>query len=309
MRFVFLMLILSIYTNAEQLFLPVEKNVEVNKEIAILGEELFFDRMLSKDFSVSCFDCHAYYGADNKSLSIGSNNLKGKVNTPSLFNVKYNFLLTWNGRNHSLKKQLEGPLFEKHEMNMDIIDIEDRLRNSEKYIRLFKIAFNAKPNYENMLDAIVEFEKTLTTPNSKFDKFLRGEEELSKEESKGFELFKKYGCVSCHNGINIGANSFQKRGAVIEFKENHEDESDNRYAITKNKEDINVYRVPSLRNVEKTAPYFHTGVISDLTQAINLMAYHNLGKVLKKDEVTAIEFFLKTLTGELPESYKKRIKE
>lgn len=303
--FIFIFLIISPLI-ANKLFLPLEEYKIINKELVVLGEELFFDKNLSKDKNISCFSCHSVYGADNKNFSLGVYGKKGNMNTLSIFNSVYNFSFFWNGKADSLKEQIIGPLTNKHEMNISKEEIEKILNSSPKYISLFKKVFNKKPSYEKMIDSIIEFEKTLITVNSKFDKYLRGEINLSKEENKGLQLFQNYGCVTCHNGVNIGGNSFQKFGSVIYYK-NYGKKVSDRYSYTLDKEDINVYRVPSLRNVEKTSPYFHSGFVKSLKEAINIMAYYNLGKTLNDDEINAIESFLKTLTGELPESYKKRL--
>lgn len=159
-----------------------------------------------------------------------------------------------------------------------------------------------------MIKSIYEYEKTLVSINSKFDKYLRGEVALNESEQKGLNLFISYGCASCHNGVNIGGNSFQKFGAVISPDELEDEVWADRFAFTGDIDDKEVYKVPSLRNVEKTAPYFHTGNINSLKTAIYMMAYHNVGVVLKEDEVQFIEDFLKTLTGEIPETFKKEQK-
>lgn len=288
---------------SNNLFTPLEDiKKDPSNKVVSLGEELFFDKILSKDRSVSCYSCHYMYGADSRQISIGSDGKKGTINAPSIFNSKYHLAYFSNGRAKTLKEQMLGPLTKKHEMAMDKELIEKRLNTSTKYKKLFKSAYSKNPSFELVIDAIVEFEKTLTTPNSKFDKFLKGEAKLSKKEKKGLELFKKYGCVTCHNGINLGSNSFQKFGSVVKYPAFKTKKND-RYSITKKEKDIDVYKVASLRNVAKTSPYFHTGDIDDLKIAINIMAYYNLGKTLKDDEVEAIESFLNTLTGELPKSF------
>lgn len=187
----------------------------------------------------------------------------------------------------------DGPLFQSHEMASSKNLIMKRIISSQEYIKLIEQAYNKKPSFEIIVDAISKFQNTLITPNSKFDKYLRGELQLNPQEKKGMDLFIGYGCVSCHNGINIGSNSFQQFGTVFTVDENSSSNNNN---LT--------FLVPSLRNVEKTYPYFHDGSVKTLQEAIEIMGYHNVGIQLTDDEISAIESFLKTFTGEIPENFK-----
>lgn len=302
----FLVLFFIVSCYGTELFVPIPlENKDIDQKVVNLGEELFFDPILSKNKDVSCFSCHYDFGSDSNTVSIGSGGKKGFVQSLSVFNTRFNIAHFWNGRAKDLKDQLKGPITQSHEMSMNIKAVEKRLQSSKKYTKLFYDVFNAKPTFDLISKAIVEFEKTLTTPNSKFDKFLRGETKLSKKEKAGYDLFNNYGCSTCHNGINLGGNSFQKFGSVIPYHY-FTPKINDRYTITKDPEDIGVYKVASLRNVAKTAPYFHTGEISDLKSAISIMAYYNLGKVLTNNEIEAIESFLKTLTGTIPEAFKRK---
>lgn len=301
MKLFFLIVIVSL-SYGQNIFKPLPKNIKYDKKIVELGRELFFETMLSKNNDISCASCHSKYGADDQIFSKGTDNKIGSINTPTVFNLNYNIDFFWNGRSENLKEQLtNGPLFAEHEMANDKDTIETRIKSSKKYIKLFRSAYDQKPSFDKMLDALVEFEKTLITPNSKFDKYLRGETNLSQNEKNGLKLFKSYGCASCHNGINLGSNSYQKYGAVIEYKNEHK-QWDDRYKVTKDTNDIDVFKVPSLRNVQMTSPYFHDGSANTLQSAIYSMAYHNIGTILKQNEVENIESFLKTLTGDLPET-------
>ena len=304
MNKIILMLTFITFSYAQNIYnaLPNEK-IDTNSSVLKLGEKLFFDPLLSKNNDISCFSCHYEYGSDLNKVSLGTNGEKGFVNAPSVFNSKFNLAQFWNGRAIDLKSQILGPILEAHEMALDKDIVETRLNSSKEYIELFNKSYNAAPSFELTLDAIVEYEKTLTTPNSKFDKYLRGETTLTPIEKKGLELFENLGCVVCHNGINMGGNSFQEFGSVVKYPFFKPKETD-RYSVTKNEDDIGVYRVPSLRNVAKTSPYFHTGEIIDLKDAIIVMANYNLGKVIDDDQAEAIKSFLETLTGELPKSYK-----
>ena len=281
---------------------PIEpiKPVIYNDSMAKLGMTLFMDTGLSSDGTVSCASCHKFEhgGADDKAFSIGVQGRKGFINSPTVYNAVFNFRQFWNGRAKDLKDQEIEPLSNHHEMNMTKEKIVKYLKSNDYYIKEFRNVFHKAPNFENMLDSIVEFEKSLTTPNSKFDKFLRKEVKLSKKESEGYTLFKMYGCVTCHNGKNVGSNSFQKIGVINPFP--WSPKTLDRYQITKNPMDKNVFKVPTLRNVALTAPYFHNGVAKTLKNAIKNMSYYNLGFELDDIEVDKIEAFLKTLTGQKP---------
>ena len=279
---------------------PIPKSIKYNKQKAQLGKVLFFDPNLSADGKVSCASCHnpEHGGADPRPVSIGVHGKKGNVNAPTVYNSYFNFRQFWNGRAKDLKEQAKGPLHNPVEMNMNREKIEKYLKNNEYYKEMFKRIYHKEPNYEDILDAIVEFEKALITPNSKFDRYLRGETKLSPLEKKGYKLFKTLSCITCHNGINIGGNSFQKMGVVFPYK--REKNTPDRFVITHKKEDILVFKVPTLRNIALTAPYFHDGSAKTLKDAIKMVAYHNLGFKLSKDEIEALVAFLKTLTGEKP---------
>ena len=168
----------------------------------------------------------------------------------------------------------------------------------------FKKIYKDGVTFDNIADSIAEFEKTLITYNSKFDRYLMGDKSaLTKTEQEGFGLFKGKGCISCHNGVNLGGNMFQKLGVTVEYKDPKSNLG--RYGVTKNEEDKYMYKVPSLRNVEMTAPYFHNGLVGSLKDAIVLMGEHQLGVEFTKKELEKIEAFLKTLTGERPPRFVK----
>ena len=287
---------------SQNLFLPLPQTISYNSEKVTLGRTLFFDPVLSKDNDISCNSCHFNYGADTQQFSLGTQKQKGFVNTPSIFNLPYKIGYFWNGRSETLQEQmLDGPLYNQHEMASSKEEIEARLQNIPHYLTSFQKIYHQKPSLELVLDAIVEFENTLISKNSKFDQYLRNQLSLSKDEQRGMELFVSYGCASCHNGINIGGNSYQKFGTVIEI-EDKLDKWEDRSKVTGHQEDKMVFIVPSLRNVAKTAPYFHTGDIKTLKEAIMLMGYYNIGVFLTNEEIDYIEKFLETLTGDLPET-------
>ena len=299
----YLILFISIFLFADNLIVPIPKNAPFNKEKAKIGELLFFDTSLSKDNTISCASCHnpSEGWADRRKVSIGVYGRKGDIQSPTVLNARFNFRQMWNGRFANLKEQINGPIHNPVEMNMSNLLVEKRLNASKMYKKLFKKVYHTNYiTYDMMADAIAEFEKALYTPNSKFDLYLKGKAKLNNEESKGYFLFKSYGCVICHNGVNIGGNSFQKMGVIHHLKDCIGD----RYEITKNPEDKCVYKVPTLRNIELTAPYFHNASAKTLFEAVKKMGYYNLGFEIPDNDTKAIVAFLKTLTGKKPQFLK-----
>jgi len=298
---IFLMMIcMTLFVSAESLIQPLEPIKNIDHKKAELGKLLFFDPILSRDKSINCASCHkAEYGwADNKVVSVGVYNRKGIINSPTVVNAVYNFKQFWNGRADTLKEQAKGPIHTAFEMDMDNKTLEERLNKSSLYVQYFKKIYKKeRVEFDDVIDAIAEYEKRLTTKDSKFDRYLKGKATLTKEEERGYTIFKTYGCITCHNGQNIGGNSFQKIGIVISYDDCYLD----RYEITKREFDKCVYKVPSLRNISKTAPYFHDGSAKTLQDAIKVMAYHNLGFKPRQDDVESLEAFLKTFDADLRE--------
>lgn len=295
-----LLITTSIFANEIITPLPTVSDYDVEK--AKLGKSLFHDKRFSKDNTISCASCHDVNqgGVDNKKVSIGINNAIGSVNTPTVFNSRFNFVQFWDGRSENLKEQVSGPIHNPIEMDSSFEEIIKKLSNDTFYISKFKEIYNSSINEENIINAIVEYEKALITPNSKFDKYLNGDLNiLTQDEKKGFELFKDFGCVSCHNGVNIGGNLFQKVG-IIEQYFSEEKQHLGRYNITKSDEDKFYFKVPSLRNIELTAPYLHDGSAQDLKTVISVMLKYQIGAIYSENDIKYIEKFLLTLTGENP---------
>ncbi|GAB6045030.1 cytochrome-c peroxidase [Caminibacter profundus] len=276
--------------------------IKTNKDKVLLGKKLFFDKNLSKHKDISCNSCHiiSNYGVDNKQFSIGSGGvIDTPMNTPTVYNVAFNIAFEWNGGSDTLQKQTINALTDKKEHNLTIDEVEKIVNSNKNYVKEFIKIYGKKPTINEITDAIAEYEKSLITLNSKFDKYLQGEIKLTEEEKRGYMKFKIYGCITCHNGVNVGGNSFQKVGLFIENIDL--DRGFDRYEVTKNPMDIYVYKVPSLRNVEKTYPYFHDGSVKTLKEAIKKMGQYNLGIVLSSEDIDDIESFLKTLTGKINE--------
>ena len=281
---------------------PIPKTLDdIDIPKAKLGYMLFFDTLLSKDESISCHSCHNFGqgGADTSKVSTGVARRQGSIQSPTVFNSRYNFKQFWNGRAKTLDEQAEGPLSAHVEMDMSAQEVETRLNKNKLYVKNFYAVYKSSPiTMKQVINAIVEFEKSLTTPNSRFDRYLRGEIKLTKAESDGYSKFKSLGCITCHNGINVGGNSFQKMGLFRPYPYNATYQD--RYAVTKKEYHKNVFKVPTLRNISLSAPYFHDGSAKTLTDAIQTMSKHNLGISLSKKDVEALIVFLKSLEGDRP---------
>jgi len=291
---------------AAELITPIPDKIEYDAKKASLGEKLFFEKALSLDKSVSCNSCHDLQtsGSDNLEGSIGVGGKVGQVNSPTVYNSTFNFVQFWNGRAKNLKEQAKGPIVNPIEMANSANNAVKSISSIGEYKREFSKLYKDGVTFENIADAIAEFEKTLITPNSKFDRYIKGDKQaLSAAEKNGYELFKNKGCISCHNGVNMGGNMFQKIGVMVQYKDPKK--ISGRFEISKKNSDKDMFKVPSLRNVELTAPYFHNGLVKNLEEAVKLMGYHQLGIKLKDNEVAKIVLFLKTLTGKKPTKYAK----
>ncbi len=301
-KLLLLLIALSGFLFAITPIVPIPLHVKVNKQKALLGEKLFMDPILSSDKTVSCLSCHNIFtagGADKRRFSLGVGGQKDNIHSPTVLNAVYNFKQFWNGRAENLAQQVNGPLHNPVEMNMTDSLIEKRLNADKYYKKLFYKVYKTRYiTYKEVTDAIVTFEDALTTPNCKFDRYLRGKATLSKQQMRGYKDFKHLGCITCHNGINIGGNMMQKAGIfhTVFEKKKYPD----LYSITKNAHFINVYKVPTLRNVALRAPYFHNGSAKTLYNAVMDMGYYQLGTRLSKNQVDDIIAFLKTLTGQRP---------
>lgn len=292
---------LSVSVNAQDILKPLPQTVEYDKEKALLGKQLFHDTRLSKDGTISCATCHGLSsgGVDNLPVSTGIKGQQGGVNAPTVYNARYNFVQFWDGRAKDLQDQAGGPVENPIEMGAKFEEVIAVLSEDESYVDAFQKLYGEAITKENITHAIAEFEKALVTPDSRFDKFLRGDmSALNDQEKEGYKLFNSKGCVACHNGVNIGGNLYQKAGIFDKFP--NTDTFKGRFDVTKDPNDMYFVKVPSLRNISKTAPYFHHGQTPDLKTAVMQMAYYQLGTPIQFEEVDAIVAFLKTLDGEVP---------
>ena len=281
---------------------PIAPARITNPALVELGKKLFFDPRLSRSGFISCNSCHnlSLGGSDNLKTSIGHNWNEGPINSPTVLNAKFNIAQFWDGRAANLQAQAGGPIANPGEMAFSHELAVEILQSIPGYVSEFKRALGSdKIDIDKITKAIAAFEETLVTPNSRFDKWLKGDKKaLSKQELAGYQLFKEIGCIACHNGTAVGGNSFQKLGVVEPYVTSNPEKG--RIEVTGDEADRFKFKVPTLRNVELTYPYFHDGAANTLPEAVNTMARIQLGRSLTADENSKIVAFLKTLTGEQP---------
>lgn len=282
--------------------IPVSLNLDFQK--VELGEKLFNDVRLSRDNTLSCASCHNLKtgGVDRLKVSKGINGAEGSINAPTVFNSGFNFRQFWDGRAPNLEAQAEGPVHNPKEMGSSWKEVIEKLNSDEDYKGRFKLIFRSEIRPEHIQAAIAEFERSLYTPNSRFDQFLRGDKNaITEEELEGYKIFKNNGCISCHQGMNIGGNMYQTFGITGDYFANRGNLTEADYGVynvTKREEDKFRFKVPSLRNAALTAPYLHDGNAPELEDAVLIMSRYQLGRTFEKDEIDKVVKFLKTLTGE-----------
>ncbi len=274
-----------------------------------LGRMLYYETRLSKGQDVACSTCHLLdrYGVDNERFSNGHKDQRGNRNAPTVYNAAGQVAQFWDGRAADVEEQAKGPVMNPVEMAMPSADqVTAVLRSIPEYATAFREAFPGQADpvtFDNMALAIAAFERKLVTP-SRWDRFVQGDRKaLTAAEQKGFSQFVSSGCATCHNGAYVGGASFQKLGAVKPWTR---DTDPGRFAVTKSDADRASFKVPTLRNIEKTGPYFHDGSVATLSDAVALMGEYQTGKKLAPAEVQSIVVWLRALTGELPKDYIKK---
>lgn len=279
-------------------------HIELDLAKVDLGERLFHDVRLSGDDTISCATCHDLRrgGTDRLPFSVGINGALGDINAPTVFNSGFNFTQFWDGRAPTLEAQIDGPVNNPIEMGSSWEQVTAKLSADDGYMSDFAELYPEGITRDSIVDAIATFERSLSTPNSRFDQFLRGDTTaLSEEEKMGYGLFLGLGCVECHHGIGIGGNMFQRMGAKNEYFDERGTGTDadlGRFNVTGDEFDRHRFKVPSLRNVAQTAPYFHDGSAPTLDEAVGVMARYQLARELKEEERHRLVAFLRTLTGE-----------
>ena len=281
---------------------PIPQHVELDKSKIALGERLFHDTRFSPDGSMACVSCHIFKkgGTDNQSHSPKVDGKPTAVNTLTIFNSSLNFRLHWNGEFVRPEDQIDRVL--KVSLKTTWQEIIQKLQQDPDYVADFSRIYRDGMQVSTIKDAIITYERSLITPNSRFDKYLRGDQQaITEPEKQGYALFKSYGCIACHQGINVGGNMFQKFGVMNNYftdRGNITQADLGRFNITHQEEDRYRFRVASLRNVALTGPYFHDGSAHTLEDAIKVMARYQLGRPIPHQDIEYIVAFLGTLTGE-----------
>ncbi len=288
--------------------LAANSNNPITDEKVILGKTLYFDNILSKNQTQSCNTCHNLntYGVDNKSFSEGNDGRFGERNTPTTLNAALHLSQFWDGREPDVEAQVGVPVLNPDEMAMaSEEDVIDRLENSDLYIDLFEDAFpldQTPISFANMQKAIAAFERKLITP-SKFDAYMNGNNQaLNEAEKEGLNTFIEAGCTTCHMGPLLGGSMYQKFGLHADYWEYTKSKKIDlgRFDVTGKEVDKYVFKVPSLRNISKTAPYFHDGSVESIHESVAIMAKVQVDKELTPEEIERIVLFMETLTGEVP---------
>lgn len=288
--------------------LPVKAGGAIEQRV-LLGRMLYYDARLSKSQTISCDNCHKLdaYGVDNQPTSEGHKQQHGDRNSPTVYNAAAHFVQFWDGRAADVEAQAKGPVLNPVEMAMasdkQVVAV---LKSMPEYVGAFKKAFPDKKDpvtFDNAANAIGTFERKLLTP-ARWDKFVKGDAAaLTPEEKAGFNVFYETGCETCHAGALLGGNLYQKLGNVRPYPDTTDP---GRFKVTKDDGDRMIFKVPSLRNVEKTGPYFHNGKVAKLADAVSQMAEYQLGKKLSSEEVAAITTYLHSLTGVIPADFIRR---
>ena len=290
---------------------PIPDSITVDARKVALGEALYHDTRLSGDGTVSCATCHGINtaGVDNKQYSEGIKGQLGGVNAPTSFNACFNFVQFWDGRAATLAEQAGGPPLNPVEMGSASFDeIAARLSADADFTARFKAVYPEGLNEQTITDAIAEYEKTLVTPNSPFDRYLKGDKQaLTAEQVEGYALFKEYNCATCHTGVNMGGLSYELMGKRADYFKDREinaksgltDADNGRWAQTKVERDRYRFKTPTLRNVALTWPYYHDGSVPTLDKAIDMMARYQVGREMPAADVQKVQSFLQALTGEL----------
>lgn len=289
-------------TSLKQFFEPLPAAIideQKNAALIKLGKKLYLDPRLSVNDKIACSSCHGLdnYGVDSQPTSPGHEGKRGGRNAPTTMNAALHIAQFWDGRAKDVEEQALGPILNPIEMGMPSeAAVVDKLKKIEEYKPLFAEAFKDEKDpfqYKNVGKAIGAFERTLLTP-SRFDDFLKGDEKaLNDSEKRGLQKFMQIGCTNCHNGVTLGGNSYKKIGLV----ESYETADMGRFEITGLETDKKVFKVPSLRNITKTGPYFHDGSVATLDEAIQKMAKHQLGQQVDAGFIGDVKAFLGSLTG------------
>jgi cytochrome c peroxidase len=287
-----------------QALAPLPQKLDLDARKVSLGARLFRDKRLSGDGKVACVDCHSLQkgGAIGQARSSLPDRKPVPVNVPSIFNMAFNFRFGWAGGYADIGQQIDFALEAGPVMHGSWSKAEAALQTDASLQRAFANVYPAGLTRESLREALALYSLSLITPNARFDRYLRGELALTEHEKQGYDLFRDHGCISCHQGINIGGNLLQRFGLMGDYFADRggvEKADLGLFNVTGQQDDRHVFRVPSLRNVALTAPYFHDASARTLEEAATIMARYQLGRALSPEQAGAIAAFLRTLSGEL----------
>jgi len=284
---------------------PLPQRIELDAAKVALGNRLYHDVRLSGDDTISCASCHALDkgGTDQARFSTGIGGQVGDINSPTSLNSGFNFVQFWDGRAATLEEQADGPVNNPIEMGANWPQVLGKLTQDAAFMQEFLAVYPQGPSKETITEAIATFERSLITPDSPLDKYLTGDEKaLSPEALRGYALFKDHHCATCHVGETLGGQSYEYMGLFEDYfaaRGNVQKADFGRFNVTQNEADRHKFKVPTLRNIELTFPYFHDGSTSDLKEAVRTMAQYNAGATLSSADIDAVVAFLKSLTGTL----------
>lgn len=285
---------------------PIPPDQDLDPAAVALGGALFVDVRLSANDTISCAHCHPLdrYGMDGLPRSFGIEGRQGKMNAPTVFNSTFSFRQFWDGRVATLEEQVDGPLTHPDEMGATWPQVLAKLNADAGLRRMAQTAYGRPFDADVVRAALAEFQRSLTTPDAPFDRYLRGDEQaLGPAAREGWRLFRELGCISCHQGVNIGGNMYSRLGQFDTYFTHRAPETSDygRFNLTGKEDDRFKFRVPSLRNVARTAPYFHDGGVATLPEAVERIARSQLGLHLSVDERDHLVAFLESLTGRMPD--------
>jgi len=286
---------------------PLLAPSQLNADKVQLGKSLFHDVSLSADNSLSCASCHDLLkgGDDGRVSSFGIKNQVGTINSPTVINSVFNSNYFWDGRSNSLADQVAGPVHNPLEMGSNWNEVIAKLTRNPERVKRFIQVYGTTINANNIADAIAEYERALVSIGSPFDLFLQGQSNAITDGAKrGYAIFKEVGCISCHQGRNVGSNAFQQFGVMGDYfaERGSITKADyGRFNVTGREIDKHYFKVPTLRNIELTSPYFHDGNATTLEDAVRIMARYQLGFELSNDDIAEIVEFLLSLTAPVQE--------
>ena len=304
---IFLLLGSGVCFSADEPIRPLQKISGLDPDVVSLGDSLFHDVRLSADNSISCASCHdlSTNGADSRALSVGIKQRTGLVKSPTVYNSALNFVQFWDGRSRTLEQQASGPVHNPLEMGSHWGEVVTKLSKDPALVERFEQSYPEGLTASNIIDAIAVFERTLITTGSRFDQWLEGDKGvLDGIELEGYELFKSYGCISCHQGQNVGGNMYAPMGAMKDYFRDRGNEIQKpdlgRFNVTGDPRDKHLFKVPSLRLAAIQNYFFHDASVDNLESAVQVMARYQLGRDISGNDVQKIAAFIRSLAGKHP---------